>query len=50
MLGSEVIFLDMPTEQFEQSGLKNGDELYIHFKEGKLLYYNLNMDQEVYSK
>lgn len=49
-LGNETIFLDMPTEQFEQSGLKKDDELSIHFKEGKLLYYNLNVDQEVYSK
>lgn len=49
-LGSEVIYLDMPTERFEAMGLKSGDDLYIHFKEGKLLYYNLNVDMEVYNK
>ena len=50
-LGSdEIVYFDMPTEEFEKSGLKTGDKIYIHFKEGKLLYYNLNMDQEVYNR
>ncbi|MEE1250303.1 MAG: putative 2-aminoethylphosphonate ABC transporter ATP-binding protein [Lachnospiraceae bacterium] len=51
MLGSdEIVYFDMPTEEFEESGLKVGDKIYIHFKDGKLLYYNLDVDQEVYSR
>lgn len=46
----EIIYFDMPTEEFEKSGLKIGDKIYIRFREGKLLYYNLNMDQEVYNR
>ena len=40
----------MTTEEYEESGLKVGDKIYIHFKDGKLLYYNLDVDQEVYSR
>lgn len=51
MLGSdEIVYFDMPTEEFEELGLKVGDKIYIHFKDGKLLYYNLDVDQEVYSR
>jgi len=50
MGSDEIVYFDMPTEEFERSGLKKGDKIYIHFKDGKLLYYNLNMDQEVYNR
>lgn len=49
-LGSEMIFFDMPSEEFEKSGLKIGDKISIHFKTGKILFYNLGVDQEVYEK
>ncbi len=44
MINNEYISFDMPTEAFEKTGIKKGDKIYIHFKEGKLLYYNLDLE------
>lgn len=43
MINNEYIYFDMQTEQFEKAGIQKGDKIYIHFSEGKLLYYNLDL-------
>lgn len=49
MVHGESIYCDMPTEEFEKADIKAGDKIYIHFKEGKLLYYNLDLDRNIES-